>query len=98
MAIEGSVPGMGQIVPHPVVSNTEEALAFYQRAFGAEVLYRSASPSGDGEHIHLKVWGSLIQVAMEEPGQRQRVLRERCSSHLRHLAVPRASSRCAWRT
>ena len=71
MAVEGSVPHMGQIVPHLVVRDTHEALAFYQRAFGAELLYRSASPSGVGEHLHLKIWGSLIQVSTEEPEQRQ---------------------------
>lgn len=74
MAVEGSVPHMGQIIPHLVVRDTEEALAFYERAFGAELLYRSASPSGAGEHLHLKIWGSLIQVSTEEPQQRgQRV-------------------------
>ena len=72
MAVKGSVPNIGQIVPHLVVRDTEEALAFYRRAFGAELLYRSASPTGEGEHLHLKVWGSLIQVSTEEPEQRQR--------------------------
>jgi PhnB protein len=71
MAVEGSVPNTGQIVPHLVVRDAGEALAFYERAFGAKVLYRSASPSGAGEHLHLKVWGSLIQVSTEEPEQRQ---------------------------
>ena len=72
MAVKGSVPSIGQIVPHLVVRDTEEALAFYRRAFGAELLYRSASLTGEGEHLHLKVWGSLIQVSTEEPQQRQR--------------------------
>ena len=71
MAVEGSVPAMGQIVPHLVVRDTQEAFAFYKQAFGAELLYRSASPSGAGEHLHLKIWGSLIQVSTEEPEQRQ---------------------------
>lgn len=71
MAVEGSVPQMGQIVPHLVVRDTQEAFAFYERAFGAELLYRSASPSGVGEHLHLKIWGSFIQVSTEEPEQRQ---------------------------
>lgn len=71
MAIEGSVPHVGQIVPHLVVRHAVEALEFYERAFGAELLYRSASPSGAGEHLHLKVWGSLLQVSTEEPQQRE---------------------------
>ncbi len=70
MAVEGSVPASGVIVPHLVVRDTAEALAFYEQAFGAVVLYRSPSPSGVGEHIHIKVWASLVQLSTEEPKQR----------------------------
>ena len=70
MAIEGSVPSLGVIVPHLVVRDAAGAVSFYVRAFSAEVLYRSPSPSGVGEHIHLKAWGSLIQLSTEEPAQR----------------------------
>ena len=71
MAVKGSVPADGVIVPHLVVANASAAVEFYQRAFDAEVLYRSPSPSGNGEHIHLKLWSSLVQVSTEEPAQRQ---------------------------
>jgi PhnB protein len=71
MAVEGSVPLAGVIVPHLVVRDAAAAVDFYRRAFGASVLYRSPSPSGVGEHIHLKIWSSLIQVSTEEPAQRQ---------------------------
>ena len=74
MAVEGSTPQLGVIVPHLVVRNTAEALSFYERAFGATVLYRSPSPSGDGEHLHLRFWDSLVQVSSEEPAQQQRRL------------------------
>lgn len=70
MAIEGSVPLPGVIVPHLVVRNAAEAVDFYTRAFAATILYRSPSPSGVGEHIHLKIWSSLVQVSTEEPAQR----------------------------
>jgi uncharacterized glyoxalase superfamily protein PhnB len=70
MAVKGSVPSPGVIVPHLVVRDAAEAAAFYIRAFSAEVLYRSPSPSGVGEHIHLKIWNSLVQVSTEEPAQR----------------------------
>ena len=72
MAVRGSVPQLGVIVPHLIVRDTAEALAFYERAFGAIVLYRSPSPSGDGEHLHLKLWDSLVQVSSEEPAHQQR--------------------------
>ena len=71
MAVEGSVPSVGVIVPHLVVRDAAEAVGFYARAFGAKVLYRSPSPSGVGEHIHVKIWDSLVQVSTEEPIQRQ---------------------------
>jgi uncharacterized glyoxalase superfamily protein PhnB len=72
MAIEGSVAGSGVIVPHLVVRDAAEALAFYRRAFGAKVLFRSPSPSGEGEHIHVKIWASLLQISTEERGFRER--------------------------
>jgi uncharacterized glyoxalase superfamily protein PhnB len=72
MAVEGSVPVNGVIVPHLVVRDAAEALAFYEKAFGATVLFRSVSPSGAGEHIHLRIWESLVQLSTEEPAQRYR--------------------------
>jgi len=72
MAVEGSVPDPGVIVPHLVVRDAQEAVEFYERAFSAKVLYRSPSPSGEGEHIHLKIWSSLVQLSTEEPGHRSR--------------------------
>ncbi len=72
MAVRGSAPQPGVIVPHLVVRDTAEALDFYKRAFGATLLYRSPSPSGDGEHLHLQLWNSLVQVSSEEPAHQQR--------------------------
>jgi uncharacterized glyoxalase superfamily protein PhnB len=71
MAVEGSVPAEGAIVPHLVVSDAAAAAEFYERAFAAEILYRSPSPSGHGEHIHLRVWSALIQVSTEEANYRE---------------------------
>ncbi len=70
MAVEGSMPVPGVIVPHLVVRDAAEAVEFYERAFGATILFRSPSPSGRGEHIHVKIWESLVQVSTEEPAQR----------------------------
>jgi PhnB protein len=71
MAVLGSVPAPGVIVPHLVVRDAASAVAFYVEAFGASVLYRSPSPSGVGEHIHLRAWDSLFQLSTEEPSQRR---------------------------
>ena len=70
MAVEGSVPAPGVIVPHLVVADAAIAAAFYQRAFDAQILYRSPSPHGAGEHIHLKILSSLVQISTEDPRQR----------------------------
>jgi PhnB protein len=86
MAVRGSVPKPGVIVPHLVVRDAAEAVLFYSQAFGAEVLYRSPSPSGVGEHVHLKIWDSLVQVSTEEGAQR----RERVEGAL--LASPETLS------
>jgi len=72
VAVKGSVPNVGVIVPHLVVRDSAEAVDFYSRAFSAKVLYRSKSPSGKGEHVHLKVWASLLQLSSEEPSQNPR--------------------------
>jgi PhnB protein len=71
MAVEGSVPALGVIVPHLVVRDAAEAMEFYTRAFSAKVLYRSPSPSGAGEHMHVKMWDSLVQISTEEPAYRR---------------------------
>ena len=71
MAVKGSVPPDGVIVPHLVVRDVKEALEFYERAFDATILYRSPSPSGAGEHVHLRIWKSLVQVSTEEPRQQR---------------------------
>jgi len=74
MAVEGSVPTPGVVVPHLVVRDAAQALDFYEKAFGATLLFRSPSPSGAGEHIHIRIWESLVQLSTEEPAQRgQRV-------------------------
>jgi PhnB protein len=86
MAIEGSVPQNGVLVPHLVVRDAAVAVDFYGRAFGARILFRSPSPSGQGEHIHLKVWSSLIQVSTEEAGFRE----NKMEGHL--LASPESLS------
>jgi uncharacterized glyoxalase superfamily protein PhnB len=92
MAVKGSVPAPGVIVPHLVVRDAAEAVGFYMQAFSAKVLYRSPSPSGVGEHIHMKMWDSLVQISTEEPAQR----RERVEGAL--LASPEtlSGSTCAF--
>jgi PhnB protein len=65
MAIQGARPNNRQIVPYLFVRNGDEAIEFYQRAFGAEVLYRSPMPGADGVFAQLRVGESVVQVATE---------------------------------
>jgi PhnB protein len=67
MAIQGARPNNRQIVPYLFVRNGDEAIDFYQRAFGATVLYRSPMPGGNGVFAQLRVGDSVIQVASESP-------------------------------
>jgi len=67
MAIAGSEPQPGQIVPCLVVTDIDAALRFYKDAFDAIELYRSPCAGGVGEHINLKIWDSLVCLTKEEP-------------------------------
>jgi PhnB protein len=82
MAIQGSEPQFGVIVPHLVVADVDEAVRFYQEAFSAVELYRSPSASGVGQHVHLRVYASLVFLSTEEPAERANRV------DMSHLAAP----------
>ena len=67
MAVKGSEPSPGVIVPCLVVADVDEALRFYREAFGAEELYRSPCAGGVGLHVNLRIWNSLVCLSQEEP-------------------------------
>ena len=67
MAIQGSEPSPGVIVPCLVVTNVDEAVRFYEQAFGAVELYRSPCAGGVGLHVNLRIWNSLLCVNQEVP-------------------------------
>jgi len=72
MSIKGVGPLRGRVVPHLVVRDVEEAVRFYQRALGAEELYRSRMPFSDGVHVQLRVRDAIVMVSAEraaEPGE-----------------------------
>ena len=65
MAIQGARRDNRQIVPYLFVRNGDEAIEFYRRAFGAQVLYRSPMPGGNGIFAQLRIGESVMQVASE---------------------------------
>src|SRR5579885_535329 len=70
MAVLGSEPATGMIVPCLVVANIDEALRFYRDAFGAEELYRSPCAGGVGMHVNIRIWNSLVCLTEEVPNVR----------------------------
>jgi PhnB protein len=70
VAVEGSEPQLGVIVPHLVVADVDEAVRFYQLAFNAVELYRAPSPTGGGQHVHVRIYDSLMFLSTEEPAAR----------------------------
>ena len=47
------------------VRDGKKAIEFYQRAFGARVLYQSPMPHGDGIFAQIKIGESVVQIADE---------------------------------
>jgi PhnB protein len=50
------------IVPHIYVNEASEAIAFYQRAFGATELFRIADPHGRIQHAEISIHGSVVML------------------------------------
>ena len=55
----------GAVTPQLVVSPCAEALEFYERAFGAQVLMRMPGPDGLLMHAEMMLGGSIIMLADE---------------------------------
>lgn len=50
------------VVPHVMVDGASDAIAFYERAFGAAELFRIASPDGTVIHAEITIGESLLMV------------------------------------
>ena len=61
--------GTHTLVAHLVLRNTNEAIEFYKRAFGAEELFRMPGPDGKSiVHAQMKLGDSKLYLADEMPG------------------------------
>jgi PhnB protein len=55
------------VTPHLIVHDAASAIAFYQEAFGAELLERSDGPDGRVWHCELRIAGGRVVLADEFP-------------------------------
>jgi PhnB protein len=68
MSQQSSLPeGMHTITPHLVCSNAAEAIAFYQKAFGATEMFRLPAPNGKLMHASVRIGDSTVMLADEFP-------------------------------
>ena len=66
MSIQGSRgPQDRGVTPNLMVRGVNEAIEFYQRALGAELLYRGTMPNGMTLHAQLRVGTSFILLSDE---------------------------------
>ena len=66
MAIKGARPEHLRITPHLIVKNTKEAVAFYERALGAKLLYFAPLPNGENLHANLRIAQTIVMVTQED--------------------------------
>ncbi|HKE16704.1 MAG TPA: VOC family protein [Kofleriaceae bacterium] len=55
--------GFHSITPHLVIRNCSEALSYYEKALGAEILARSPGPDGRLWHASMRIGDSIIMMA-----------------------------------
>ncbi len=59
--------GFHTLTPHMIVRNAEQAIEFYQKAFGAQLLGKMLTPDGKVMHALLKVGDSMLMLNDEFP-------------------------------
>jgi PhnB protein len=64
MASVKSIPeGYHSITPYLAIAGAADAIAFYQKAFGATEVMRMAAPGGKVGHAEVEIGGSRIMLA-----------------------------------
>jgi PhnB protein len=59
--------GFNSLTPHLVCKDAARAIDFYERAFGAQEVFRLAAPDGALIHASLRVGNSMLMLADECP-------------------------------
>lgn len=68
MSVSPIPEGFSTVSIHIVVKNSVEAMAFYEKAFGAKMIMRMPGPDGESTvHGEVKVGDSTLMLADENP-------------------------------
>jgi len=59
--------GYHTATPYLIIKGAAQALEYYQKAFGAEVLLRMDGPDGGVAHAEIKIGDSFIMLGEENP-------------------------------
>src|SRR5438270_13330358 len=65
--VQAIPPGFHTLTPHLTVRNAAEALEFYKRALGAEILHVAKTPDGKIMHASLRIGDSMLMLNDEMP-------------------------------
>ena len=60
--------GFHSVSPAMVIKNAAEAIDFYQKAFGAELIMRLNGPHDSIMHAEIRIGDSMIMIGEEWPG------------------------------
>lgn len=59
--------GYHTVTPYLLIRGAAEAIAFYQKSFGATEIYRLVDPEGRISHAEIQIGNSMIMIADEHP-------------------------------
>src|SRR5215813_5983798 len=63
--------GYNTVTPHLVIKNAQQAIDYYKKVFGAEVVVHMPGPDGKVGHAQLEIGNSRIMLADENPSMGQ---------------------------
>jgi PhnB protein len=66
-AVKPIPEGYHSVTPYLIVKGAAQAIAFYEKAFGAQELYRMQAPDGRVGHAEMRIGDSRIMLADEHP-------------------------------
>ncbi len=67
MSVHPIPDGYHSVTPYIYLHNSAEAIAFYEKAFGAVEVMRMPTPDGKIAHAEIKIGNSFVMMADENP-------------------------------